>query len=294
MEFSLIELSKKRTVLFDGGLGTELMSRGLPQGAFPESWNIERADVVEEIHRAYFDAGSDVVTTNSFGANRIKLSAHGLESRARELNEAAARIARKAAPAGRYVAGSIGPTGKLLKPQGKSTEEEFEAAFAEQAAALADGGVDVFLVETQYDLREALAAVRGARHVSSLPVFVTMTFNALPRGYFTLMGDRVSKCCGELERAGALAVGANCGLDSEQMVGLVRVMRQATGLPVIAQANAGKPEFDTGGNISYSQMLQEYVRFVPDIVRAGAAFVGGCCGTNPSYIRAMAEMLAGH
>ncbi|HYA48877.1 MAG TPA: homocysteine S-methyltransferase family protein, partial [Burkholderiales bacterium] len=236
-------------------------------------------------------AGSDVVSTNSFGGSRTKLAAYGLEARTRELNAAAARLARAAAPAGKFVAGSIGPTGKLLKPLGEFSEEEFEAVYAEQAGALAEGGVDVLLIETHYDLREALCALRGARRACGLPVFVTLTFNALPRPYFTVMGDPVAKSLRELEQAGAQAVGANCSLDSEQMAGLVKVMRGATDLPLIAQANAGRPSVQAGGRVTYSQKLEDYVRFVPDIVAAGADLVGGCCGTNPAYIKAMASIL---
>jgi len=291
MNAPLLELAKSRTVLFDGALGTEVMARGLPQGASPEAWNVERPDVVREIHAAYFAAGSDVVSTNSFGGSPIKLAGHGLEGRAYELNRAAARLARDAAPAGRYVAGSMGPTGKFLKPQGDYTEEEFAAAYAEQARGLADGGVDVLLIETQYDLREALAALRGARSATALPVFVTMTFSAFPRGYFTLMGDTVARASAELEQGGARAVGANCTLNSEQMVGCVRALRQATALPVVAQANAGQPVMAEDGRVGHSQGLDDYVRFVPEIVRAGAGFIGGCCGTNPSYIRAIARII---
>lgn len=291
MSAPLLELARSRTVLFDGALGTELMARGLPRGTPPEVWNIERPNLVREVHAAYFAAGSDAVSTNSFGGSPIKLAAHGLEHRAYELNKAAARLAREAAPAGRFVAGSIGPTGKFLKPQGDYTPEEFAAGFAEQARGLADGGADVLIVETQYDLREALAAVQGARSASDLPVFVTMTFNALPRGYFTLMGDTVARAAAELERAGALAVGANCTLNSEQMVGCVRALRAATGLPLIAQANAGQPVVADDGQVAYSQGLDDYVRFVPGIVAAGAGFIGGCCGTDPSFIRAMARLI---
>lgn len=291
MSAPLLELARSRTVLFDGALGTELLARGLPRGTPPEAWNIERPDVVREVHAAYFAAGSDVVSTNSFGGSPIKLAAHGLERRAHELNRAAARLAREAAPSGRFVAGSIGPTGKFLKPQGEYAPEEFAAAFAEQASGLADGGADVLIVETQYDLREALAAVRGARSASDLPVLVTMTFNSFPRGYFTLMGDTVIRAAAELEQAGALAVGANCTLNSEQMVGCVRALREATALPLVAQANAGQPVVAADGRISYSQGLDDYVRFVPGIVAAGAGFIGGCCGTDPSYIRAMARAI---
>jgi 5-methyltetrahydrofolate--homocysteine methyltransferase len=267
------------------------MARGLPIGMAPEIWNVERPELVREVHAAYFSAGADVVSTNSFGGSPLKLAAHGLEGQAYELNHAAARLAREAAPAGRYVAGSIGPTGKFLKPQGPCTEPDLEAAFADQVRGLAAGGVDVLVVETQYDLREALAAVRGARSVSTLPIFVTMTFNARPRGFFTLMGDTVARSAAELERAGAAAFGANCTLASDQMAGCIRACREATRLPLIAQANAGQPVVGDGGLITYTQTLEDYVRFVPDIVRAGAGFVGGCCGTDPSFIRAMARIV---
>lgn len=291
MRPSLIDLARTRTVLFDGAMGTELMARGLGLGEVPELWNLQKPGLVREVHEAYFAAGADVVTTNSFGGSPLKLAAHGLESLAFELNRAAARLAREAAPKGRFVAGSVGPTGKFLKPQGPSTEEEFEAAFAEQVRGLEAGGVDVLLVETQYDLREALAAVRAARRVAALPVLVTMTFNARPRGFFTLMGDTVARSAAELERAGAAAFGANCTLASDQMAACVRACREATALPLLAQANAGQPVAEADGRVSYTQTLEEYVRCVPDIVRAGAAFIGGCCGTTPSFIRAMARII---
>lgn len=291
MSRSLLELVDDRPVLLDGAMGTELMSRGLSKGACPEIWSVERPEIVTAVHADYFAAGSDVVSTNSFGGSRIKLDGHGLAGRTYELNLSSARLARSAAPAGKYVAGSIGPTGKFLSPQGEFTEEEFEESFAEQARGLADGGADVLLLETHYDLREALAGLHGARRVTAIPIFVTMTFNAHPRGFFTLMGDSVAKCAAELERAGAAAVGANCTLNSEQMVGAVRAMRQATGLPLVAQANAGQPVLGADGDVSYSQSLDDYVKFVPDIVKQGARLVGGCCGTSPAFIRAMAPFV---
>jgi 5-methyltetrahydrofolate--homocysteine methyltransferase len=291
MNILLLDLAQTRTVLFDGALGTELISRGLGLGVPPELWNVERPDIVREIHALYFEAGSDVVSTNSFGATPLKLAAHGLAARAFELNQAAARLARAAAPAGRFVAGSIGPTGRFLKPQGPATEEDLIAAFAEQARGLAEGGVDLFLLETHYDLREALAALRGVRTVSDLPVFVTMTFNIFPRGYFTLMGNAAPQAASALEKAGAAAVGANCTLSTEQMAGCVRAMKGATALPVIAQANAGQPVASSDGTVRYPQTVEEYVRFVPDIIQAGARFVGGCCGTTPAHIRAMARII---
>ena len=292
MNRTIFDLIKERVVLFDGGMGTELMRYGLPLGTSPETWNVERPDIVQRIHTDYFEAGSDAVSTNSFGGNKIKLAAHGLEGRARELNLAAARVARRAAPDGKFVAGSMGPTGKFLQPQGEFTEAEFEEAYGEQAGALAEGGVDLLIIETQYDLKEALAALKGARRAApSLPVFVTLTFNKFPRGYFTLMGNTVSLSVEALEKEGARAVGANCTLNSEDMVGLVRAFREATKLPVIAQANAGKPALSGDGQVSYSQGLEDYVRFIPEMLRAGANIIGGCCGTDPGYIRKMAEFI---
>jgi 5-methyltetrahydrofolate--homocysteine methyltransferase len=291
MIIPLLDLVRSRTVLFDGALGTELMARGLGRGAPPELWNAEKPDLVREVHAAYFEAGADVVSTNSFGGAPLRLAAHGLENRAFALNRAAARLARDAAPPGRFVAGSMGPTGKFLEPQGQADESELSASYAEQARALIEGGVDLFIIETQYDLREALAALRGVQSVSPLPVFVTMTFGSTPRGCFTIMGDAAARAAAALEEAGAAAVGANCTLTSEQMVGCVRALRAATTLPVIAQANAGQPVPHPDGTVSYPQTVDEYVRHVPALVSAGAGIVGGCCGTTPAHIRAMAAVL---
>jgi 5-methyltetrahydrofolate--homocysteine methyltransferase len=291
MNSSIFELIKERTVLLDGGMGTELIRHGFPQGACPESWNVENPEAVKTIHQSYFEAGSDVVLTNSFGGNKIKLSAHGQGERCYELNEAAARIANEVKPAGRFVAGSMGPTGKFLKPQGEFTEPEFEAAYSEQARGLAAGKADFLLIETQYDLKEALCALRGARSVCDLPVFVTMTFNHTPRGFFTLMGNGVAQCLKDLETNRVPVVGSNCTLNSEEMTDLVKIMRDLTPLPLIAQANAGKPSLSTEGEVTYSQGLEEYVRFIPKMIKSGAGLVGGCCGTNPDYIRRMAKII---
>ena len=288
---TILELIKKRSVLLDGGFGTELIQRGFPQGACPETWNVERPEVVKEIHKSYFAAGSDAVLTNSFGGSAIKLAAHGQEKRCYELNLAAARIANEVKPGGGFIGGSMGPTGKFLQPQGEFTESDFEAAFAEQARGLADGKVDFLLIETQYDLKEALCALRAAQKVAALPVFVTMTYNRVPRGFFTLMGNSAAQCLEELEKAGVPAVGANCTLDSADMADLVKMMREKTTLPIIAQANAGKPSLSSGGEVSYSQGLEDYLRHIPEIVANGANVVGGCCGTNPDYIRRMAPLV---
>jgi len=288
---SILELIKERKVLLDGGFGTELINRGFPQGACPESWNVEKPKVVQEIHKSYYDAGADAVLTNSFGGSTIKFQSHNMEKRCYELNYAAATIANEVKPGGRFLGGSMGPTGKFLKPTGEFTEEEFEEAYAEQARGLTDGKVNFLLIETQYDLKEALCALRGARKVSHLPIFLTMTFNHHPKGFFTLMGNSVEQFLEEMEKEGVPVVGSNCTLNSAEMVELVRIMREKTSLPIIAQANAGKPSLSQEGEVAYSQGMEDYLSYIPQMAENGADVIGGCCGTNPEYIKKMAEIL---
>ena len=280
-----------RPVLLDGAFGTELMSRGLPQGYCPELWNVERPDAVRDIHGSYFEAGSDAVATNSFGGSRIKLASYGLADRCAELNAAAAALAVAVRSPGRFVAGDIGPTGKFLKPQGEYTEAEFEESFDVQARALAEGGADFLLIETMFDLREALCAVRAARRATDLPVFATMTFNRTPRGFFTLMGDGAARCVAAFEALDLPAFGANCTLTSSDLVECIREMRKHTARPLIAQPNAGKPELNREAEVVYSQGIEAFVADVPKLVEAGADIIGGCCGTNPEYIRRAAAVL---
>jgi len=288
---SIFDLLARRTVLFDGAMGTELMKRGLPHGLCPEEWNITRPEVLKEIHRSYYEAGADAVSTNSFGANPIKLASCGLEGRSAELNLAAAGLAAEVRPSGKFVIGDIGSTGKFLKPQGEYEEAEFEKAFAVQAEALDAGAVDVFLVETMFDLREAVCAVRGIRRVSARPVFVSMTFNKTPRGFFTLMGDSVARCVAVLEAEGVPVLGANCTLTSPVLAECIAAMSRLTSKPLVAQPNAGQPEIGGGGELVYAQSVEEFAADAPRLVESGAKIVGGCCGTTPEYIRRAAAAL---
>jgi 5-methyltetrahydrofolate--homocysteine methyltransferase len=291
MARSILELIKEQTVLLDGGFGTELISRGFPQGACPELWNVENPEVVKEIHKNYYDAGSDAVLTNSFGGNKIKLQSHNLGNRCYELNRAAAIIANEVKPEGKFLGGSMGPTGKFLKPQGEFTEEEFEEAYAEQARGLTDGKADFLVIETQYDLKEALCALRGARRVSNLPVFMTMTFNHHAKGFFTLMGNTIEQFVEEMEKENVPVVGSNCTLNSAEMADLVEIMREKTNLPILAQANAGQPSLSEEGKVAYSQGMEDYLSYIPQMAKNGANIIGGCCGTNPLYIQKMSEVL---
>ncbi len=288
----ILELAGTRTVLLDGGLGTELMKRGLRQGQNLELWNIEQPAAVQAVHRDYFDAGSDAAATNSFGASRLKLESFGLAGRCLELNRAAAFNAAAARPSGRFVAGSMGPTGKFLKPQGPYTEGQFEESFAEQARGLAEGGVDFFILETFFDVREALCGLRGAKTAApQLPVFVTLTYNRTKRGFYTMMGDGLAAATAELETNGADAVGANCTLASGAMIDLAAELRRATARPTIAQPNAGQPEMSPDGCTVYAQTPEQFAEDMFRVAAAGTNFVGGCCGTSPAFIRRLAERL---
>lgn len=291
MSDTILDTIQKRIVLLDGGMGTELIAQGFPQGECPESWNVNKPDVVQNIHKNYFDAGSDAVLTNSFGGSQIKLEAYGLGDRCYELNLEAARNAIEVRPKGKFVGGSVGPIGKFLKPLGNYEETQFEDAYGQQAKGLSEGGVDFLLIETQYDLREALCALRGARHVTETPVFVTMTFKTGPRGFFTEWGNSVIQCVEALEKEGVPVIGTNCTLDSEEMVDLVKIIRENTTLPIIAQANAGKPSLSDKGEVAYEQSMEDYVRFIPQMIQNGASVIGGCCGTNPEYIKRMAARI---
>ncbi len=291
MSLSILQLAKKRIVLLDGGMGTELIKKGFAGGGPPEAWNIEKPDIVKNIHKKYFDAGSDAVLTNSFGGNKIKLASFGMEKRCFELNKQAAELAYETKPEGKYVGGSMGPTGKFLKPYGDFTEDEFIDAYFVQAEALSEGRVDFLLIETQYDLKEAVCALKGASKACGLPLFATMTFKSTPRGFFTEMGNSVSQCLEELEKIAVSALGANCTIDSREMAELVKVIKDNTSLPVVAQANAGQPKVTSGGQLKYSQSAENYVKYVEKIIENGADIIGGCCGTNPSYIRKMAKLI---
>jgi 5-methyltetrahydrofolate--homocysteine methyltransferase len=291
MPSDILNLAKRRVVLFDGAMGTELIRYGFKSGECPEQWNVDKSDIISSIYRSYFEAGADVVSTNSFGGSLIKLSSYDLGGKCYELNYEAAQLAASIRPEGKWVAGSIGPTGKFLKPVGEYDEIDFEDSFLQQIKGLKDGGVDILLMETQYDLREVLSAIRAAQKISDHPpIFATMTFNKTPRGFYTIMGNSVTQSFEELKKMGVEVIGANCTLDSKNMSDLVKIMRESTKLPILAQANAGQPSVTAKG-VVYSQSLEDYVRYIPDMINGGANFIGGCCGTNPDYIHEMFKII---
>jgi len=281
---------RQRLLLYDGGMGTMLFTRGLVDGESPEPWNWERPEVVTEIYRAYYDAGSDVVQTNTFGGTPIKLSERDLQDRTYDANWLAAKALREVCPEGRFVAGDVGPIGKFLQPMGEFTPEEFQASFEAQIHGLKDGGVDFISIETMYSLEEALCALRAAKKIGGLPVVVCMTFNENPRGFFTLMGETVPRCMEALKDNGADIVGSNCTHGTRTFLKLTPLIRDSTDLPVIVQPNRGQPYLE-GGEMGYRQTLEEYVVDSRTIASLGINIIGGCCGTTPEFIARMREAL---
>jgi 5-methyltetrahydrofolate--homocysteine methyltransferase len=289
------ELLKQRVVLFDGAMGTTLITEGLAAGDSPEAWNLTHGDVIAGVHQAYAQAGADVLQTNTLGGTRMKLKALGLDDKVVDINVQAARLARQSCPDHCYVAGDIGPTGQFLPPVGTCTPEELEQTFREQAGVLAAEDVDLFVVETFYDLQETLLAVRAVRSVSQLPIVATITFDRKPRGFFTIMGNTPADCARQLGQAGADVVGSNCGMGSADMVEIAPLFRQNTDIPFLIQPNRGQPEM-AGGRLTYRQTPEAFANDILAIVKAGANAVGGCCGTTPEFIRLIHARLkkAGH
>jgi len=288
-------IRRGETLVFDGGYGTMLFAAGLLNGACPELWNDTHADVVRGIHQGYFDAGSDIVETNTFGGTRLKLNEYQLGDRTRELNEQGARLARAAAPAGRYVAGSIGPTSRLPQDYALDegvTDEEYEATFREQAVALAEGGVDLFAVETMMFPQEATAAIRACKKVADLPVMATMFFQyeEMHDRDRTMWGESAGAVAKNLLSAGADVVGMNCGRGPDRAIVVIRDMRQVTDAPLIAYPNAGLP-VTTGDAVTYELGPEAMARDYPALLDAGCNIVGACCGSDPEHIRLIADVV---
>lgn len=289
---SLIQrLIAQGPVLTDGAWGTQLQARGLAPGESPDLWNLTHPDKVTEVARAYVDAGSQVILTNTFGANRFRLSEAGCVERLGEINEAGVRISREAAsgkPA--LVFASIGPSGKMLL-SGDVTETELGDAYTQQAEALARGGADALVVETMSDLEEAKIALVAAKS-TGLPVVVSMVFDSGKDKDRTMMGTTAEQAAAQLSSAGADVVGANCG---QGIAGFVKICEKlksaANGCPIWIKANAGLPTI-RDGKTCYDTTAQQFAGYVPALLKAGASFVGGCCGTSPDYIRAVHEGLS--
>jgi 5-methyltetrahydrofolate--homocysteine methyltransferase len=285
-------LQAGEVLLADGATGTVLMEAGLPPGTPPELWNVEFPEQILRLHQGYLEAGSEIILTNTFGGSRIKLARAGYAERAIEFNRAAAELARQAADRRALVAGDIGPTGELMAPLGQLVYEEAEDAFAEQAAALAKGGVDFFWVETMTDLEEAQAAIKGAQRAADLPVFCSLSFG--PRGR-TMMGVSGTRAAEALWPLGLAAIGANCGEGLDVIGPVLQQMREVhPDAPLIAKPNAGLPKLVDGETV-YDMAPADFARRIPEFIKLGAQVVGACCGSTPDHIAALAaELGKGH
>lgn len=285
-------MAQPGVLIADGATGTMLIAAGLPRGVAPERWNLENPEGVLALHRSYIEAGSDIILTNTFGGSSIRLQKDQLSEQARQINAAAAGLAREAAGEDVLVFGDIGPSGKLLKPYGPLTHEEAAASFAEQAAGLVECGVDAILIETMSDLAEVRAAVDGVRRSTDLPVLITMSFDT--RGH-TMMGVKPSQAMREIKKLGAYAVGANCGNTLIENLAAIEEMKAAEpDMILIAKPNAGLPRMAQVGDtkkLTYDvtpDVMGEYALKFRDL---GVKIFGGCCGSTPEHIRAAADAL---
>lgn len=288
MHAFIANLIKNGPVLTDGAWGTQIMKRGLQPRECPDSWNLIHPEKVEEVAREYVDAGSRVILTNTFGANRYALGKFGLADKVAEINIRGVEISKKAASKRAYVFASMGPSGKLLAAR-EVTENDLQQAFEEQAQAIAKAAPDAIVVETMMDLTEARIAATAARQ-TGLPVIACLVFDSGRSKDRTMMGDTAEKAVEVLSRTGVDTIGANCGQGIEGFIPICGRMRAATDLPLWMKPNAGLPA-SVEGQVVYRTTAQEFVRFVPELVQAGADFIGGCCGTEPAFIRELGKTL---
>ena len=272
-------------VLLDGATGSNLMAAGMPKGVCTEEWVLAHKDVIQNLQRAYIEAGSNIIYAPTFGGNRVSLTMHGLQDRMEEINRTLVSYSREVADAADhkvYVAADITTSGKMMAPAGEMTYEAAFEMYQEQIGILKDSGVDLIVAETMINIEETLAAVDAASTVCELPIMCTMTVDA--DGSIFSGGNAI-------EAAGADAVGVNCSVGPDQLVSVIRNIKENVSIPVIAKPNAGMPFIDDNGNAIYSMNAPDFARHVKALIDAGAGIVGGCCGTTPEYIREVAKMI---
>lgn len=275
-------------VLLDGATGSNLMAAGMPRGICTEAWIMEHKEVLQDLQKAYVEAGSQIVYAPTFGGNRYSLVLHGLQDKLAEMNHALVNISREAVGHKVYVAGDITTTGKMMEPAGDLTYEMAYETYCEQIKVLEDAGVDLIAAETMINIEETLAALDAAASVSSLPVMCTMTVEA--DGSIFSGGNAVEAAIA-LEGAGAVAVGINCSVGPDQLVSVVRNIKENVSIPVIAKPNAGMPTIDDQGNAIYSMDAKSFAEHMKVLIENGASVVGGCCGTTPEFIREISRSL---
>lgn len=280
-------LSKEKVLVFDGAIGSLLFEKGLNPGDCPERFNLEHPEVLAEITQSYLHAGADIIQTNSFGASPLKLSDYNLEDKTEEINQNAVKIVKQAVDYKALVCGSVGPSGKILLPYGDIKPEVMKDNYIRQISTLIESGVDLLCIETMTDLNEAIIAVESARTVSSdIPIISTMTFEVIPQGCVTIMGNAVAEVCSKLQEVGANVIGSNCGNGTKNMITIAKEFRVNTDLPIIIQSNAGIPSM-INDEVAYQETPEEFANFTRSLLDFGVSIIGGCCGTTPDHIRAI-------
>jgi 5-methyltetrahydrofolate--homocysteine methyltransferase len=288
----ILERIKNGEVLVaDGAMGTMLFERDLRPGDCPELLNITKAKILEEIAQLYIEAGADIIQTNTFGGSPLKLAAYGLEDKCEEINSKAVECVRKVSAEGAYVSGSCGPSGQLLEPYGDTEPDILEKAFERQINALAKAGVNIICIETMTDLREATIAVKAAKNINSeIPVMVSMTFDKIPKGYYTIMGVNIKDAVNGLEDAGADIIGSNCGNGIDNMIDIAKQIKELSDRPILIQSNAGIPE-NNDGKIIYPESPLYFEDKTLELIEAGVSIIGGCCGTTPEHIQSIRKVV---
>ena len=273
--------------VLDGAMGTQLMAREATGNN--ELWGVEHPDELAAIHRAYIDAGADAVITDTFGGSRLKLAKAGLGERVVELNRRLAEVAKDAAGSDAFVLGDVGPTGEFIEPLGTMSEQDIVDVFREQIEALVAGGVDGIIAETMMDVQEAVCAIRAAKEVApDMPVLVSMTFEKNPHGFRTMMGVTPADGARAMADAGADVIGANCGgITPDQFLELLDELRSGADLPLLAEPNAGLPEIEDGQTV-FREAPDTFARLAAEYRKRGVVALGGCCGTTPEHIQAIA------
>jgi len=285
-----LERLSRGPMVSSGAVGTMLQARSLPPVQTLEEYNLSHSEAVSEIHRAYAEAGAEMIGTNTFGANPLKLKKAGLSDKAYDFNYQGARIARAAVPKEVFVFAALGPSGEFLAPLGEVTPEQMYEAYKTVILAVAEGGVDILSLRTFTDLEEMKIALRAAKENTRLPIIATMTFDLGQKGFRTMMGVDVKAAVEGMIGAGADAIGSNCGRGMEEMVPLMKEMRPLFDGYLTAQPNAGLPQL-IDGKAKYTQSPEEFASWVPSLLEAGVRIIGGCCGTTPAHTRRVAETM---
>ena len=282
-------LKQEKILVSDGAMGSLLFEKGLNAGDCPERFNIERSEILAEIAQDYLRAGADIIQTNTFGASPLKLSDYNLDDKTEEINQKAVEIVKQVVDSKALVSGSIGPTGKILLPYGDIDTASMKDNYKIQTSVLIESGVDLLCIETMTDLNEAIIAIQSAREISQeIPIIATMTFDVIPQGCVTIMGNDVAEVCAKLLEAGANVIGSNCGNGTKNMITIAKEFLSNTELPIIIQSNAGIPTI-VDDQVVYQETPEEFADFTKILLELGVSIIGGCCGTTPDHIKAIKQ-----